>query len=57
MNISGRTSAPDIVTEENEPKNIEQDGTKEKKGICATEALTATLNCNQSKQGDRQIYQ
>lgn len=44
--------APNFVSEENEPRNIEQYGAEEKEGIGAAEALTATLNCNQSKQRD-----
>lgn len=45
------------MSEENEPRNIEQNGAEEKESIGAAKALTATLNGNQSEQRDCNIYE
>ena len=48
--------APNFVAEENEPRDIEQDGAEEKEGIGTAKPLAAALNGNQSKQRNCQIY-
>ena len=48
---------PDFVSEENEPDDIEEDGADEKDGVCAAEALTAALDCDEGEQCNGQIYQ
>ena len=45
------------MSEEDEPHDVEQNGRDEKNSIGSAETLTATLNCNQRKQSNSQIYQ
>ena len=48
---------PNLVSEEDEPRNIEKERTEEKNSIGTPKFLTATLNGHQSEQCNPQIYQ
>jgi hypothetical protein len=48
---------PNIVSEEDEPRNIKKNSAEEENRIGTPKALTATLNCHQSEQCYGQIYE
>lgn len=48
-------NAPNFITEKNEPRDIEQNGTNQKNRIGSSQALAAILNSYKSEQRNRQI--